>query len=203
MPLPLASFQTSVVSVPPPRFGRAEWESPAGWRKGGASSGSGSGVRSADQLDGARQGLVFFRSGNRLLLGPLLLDLLTFPGSQEQVRLHTVLLRVKLEVASPGGVKRLMCPPLDDAPALDDQDLVGAPDRGQPVGDDEGGPAAHQKREAFLNQRLGFRVEARSGLVEDQDSGVCQNSAGAGDSLALGAGKLYVAVSNDGVIVLF
>src|SRR2546430_12354540 len=65
---------------------------------------------------------------------------------------------------------------------------------------DESSAAAHQVAEAFLNQSFGFRVEARCGFVENQDSWIGQNGARDGDTLLLSTGELYAAFANDGVV---
>src|SRR5437870_11385578 len=66
--------------------------------------------------------------------------------------------------------------------------------------DDERSAAAHQVAEAFLNQCFGFRVEARRGFVENQDSRIGQNGARDGDALLLSAGEFYATFANDGVV---
>ena len=92
---------------------------------------------------------------------------------------------------------------LDDAAGFDDEDLIGAADGGEAVGDDEGGAAAHQVRKAFLNEGFGFGVEAGGGFVENQDARVGQDGAGDGDALRLAAGELDAAFADDGVVLLF
>ena len=91
----------------------------------------------------------------------------------------------------------------DDAAGFDDQNLVGATDGGEAVGDDEGGAAAHQVAQTFLNERFGFGVEAGSGFVENQDARIGEDGAGDGDALALAAGKFYAAFADDGVVTFF
>ena len=90
----------------------------------------------------------------------------------------------------------------DDFAGFDDEDLIGAANGGEAVGDDEGGAAAHQVGEALLNQGFGFGIEAGGGFVEDQDARIGQNGAGDGDALALAAGKLDAALADDGVVLV-
>src|SRR5271155_192104 len=99
-----------------------------------------------------------------------------------------MLLGVEIVVAATGGVERGVRSALNDAPCFDDQNLVRAAYRGQAVGDDESGAPTHQVAQALLDERFGFGVEARSGLVENQDARVGQDGARDGDALALASG---------------
>ncbi len=85
---------------------------------------------------------------------------------------------------------------------LDDEDLVGAADGGEAVGDDEGGAALHEVVQAVLDEGFGFGVEGAGGFVEDEDAGVGEDGAGDGDALALAAGELDAALADDGVVLL-
>jgi Uncharacterized protein conserved in bacteria (DUF2332) len=49
-----------------------------------------------------------------------------------------------------------MRPALDDLPAVDDEDLVRRPDRGQPVGDNQRRPPGQRGRQCPLDRRLGI-----------------------------------------------
>ena len=69
-----------------------------------------------------------------------------------------------------------------DAPALEDEYFVGHAHGAQALGDDEGGPADHQPFQRQLNQALGFGIDARGGVVEQQDARVFQQGAGDGDA---------------------
>src|ERR1700739_1362329 len=60
----------------------------------------------------------------------------------------------------------------------------------------------HEIREALLNQRLRFRIEARSRFIENQDSRIGENGASDGNALTLTAGKLDAPVADDGVVTL-
>ena len=76
---------------------------------------------------------------------------------------------------------------LDDAALIHDQDAVGGADRGEAVGDDEGGAPLHQPVEGLLHLALALGVERRGRLVEEQDRRVLEDRARDGD--AAGAGR--------------
>jgi hypothetical protein len=78
----------------------------------------------------------------------------------------------------------------DDAAAVEDEDAVRVAERGEAVGDDEAGAAAHEPVDSALHLGLGDRVEARRGLVEEQDRRVREERAGDGEPLPLSAGEL-------------
>src|SRR6185503_18326706 len=103
----------------------------------------------------------------------------------EAVLFEAVLLVVELTVAAAPDEQRFVRPALDDLPVLEHQDLVGAPDRRQPVRDDERRASLAQRLQAVLNHRLALAVEARSRLVQDQDLGIGENRARDRHALAL------------------
>ena len=84
---------------------------------------------------------------------------------------------------------------LDDAPAVDHDDLVGMADRREAVRDHERRPAGHQAVERVEDDRLGLRVDRRGRLVEDQDRRVLDERARDADALALAAGELRAALA--------
>ena len=91
---------------------------------------------------------------------------------------------------------------LDDLPVLEHQNLVGALDGGQSVGNDERGAAAAQGPQPVLDHRLAFTVEAGSRLVEDQEPRVRQNRPGDGDTLALPARQLDAPLADDRIVAV-
>src|SRR5579871_4192849 len=97
---------------------------------------------------------------------------------------------VEIEVAALSGVKRAVGAALDDASAFDDEDLVGAADGGEAMGNDEGRAAAHEIGQALLDEGFGFGIEAGGGFVEDENAGLGQDGARDGDALFLAAGEL-------------
>ena len=63
---------------------------------------------------------------------------------------------VEVAVAAVEVVEGLVGATLDDPSLLDDEDLVGAADGGEAVGDDEGGAALHEVAEAMLDEGFGL-----------------------------------------------
>ena len=62
-------------------------------------------------------------------------------------------------------------------------------DRGQAVGDDQGGAALHGLVQGALDQALVLGVQGAGGLVQQQDRRVADQGAGDGQALALAAGE--------------
>lgn len=73
--------------------------------------------------------------------------------------------------------------------AVQHQDLVGAADGFQPVGDHENGLVTGQGLNGLLQPVLVFRVHVGGGLVQNDDGGVLQPGPGNGDALPLTAGE--------------
>ena len=76
---------------------------------------------------------------------------------------------------------------LDDAAVLDHRDLVGLGDGGQPVGDDDGGPARTETLQGVGGAGLAGRVQVAGGLVQDQQGRIGDSGPGECDQLALPA----------------
>src|SRR5206468_3876264 len=74
---------------------------------------------------------------------------------------------------------------LDDLSVLDDEDLVGPPNRREAVGDDDRRAALQEPVERLLDQYLCRAVDVRRGLVEDEDARICQQRACDRDELPL------------------
>src|SRR5205085_12152009 len=91
---------------------------------------------------------------------------------------------------------------LHDFALVEDDDQVGAGDRAEAVGDDEGGAALEQVGQRRLDELLALGVEVAGGLVEDQDLRVGQDRAGDADALALAAGQLEPALADERVVAL-
>ena len=75
----------------------------------------------------------------------------------------------------------------DDAAVLDDENLVGVPDRRQAVGDD--GLAPGELGDGGLDQVLVLRVDAGRGLVQNDDGRVLKDGPGNGNPLFFTAGQ--------------
>src|SRR5690242_7000612 len=100
----------------------------------------------------ARRGLIFQSRGELL------------PRIDKPVHLKLILAVVKLPVPSAPRKKFLVRSPLDDFTRLENQDLIGAPDGREAVGDDECRPSLAQMGQSFLDHRLAFAVETGGGL---------------------------------------
>src|SRR5262245_38095576 len=55
--------------------------------------------------------------------------------------------------------QRIEAAAFDDAAPVEDEDAVGIPDRGQPVGDDEGGASSHHLGKGTRHFRFGGGIE--------------------------------------------
>ena len=77
---------------------------------------------------------------------------------------------------------------LGDAAMLEHQNLVSADDRRQAVGDRQRRAVGGDLLELGLDQLLGFGIERRGRLVEDQDPRVLEDRARNRDPLLLAAG---------------
>src|SRR5215204_414608 len=123
-------------------------------------------------------------------------------GVDELVALEAVLLVVELPVAPARGEQLLVRAALDDLPLFEDEYLVGAADGREAVRDDEGRPPAPQRLQPVLYQRLALAVQARRGLVEDQNLRLGQDRARDGDALPLPARELHAALADDRVVAV-
>ena len=85
-------------------------------------------------------------------------------------------------------------------PAFDDQNLIGAADGREAVGNDEGRAPLHQLTEPGLDHGFGLGVERTGGLIENENARLGQQSAGDREPLALAAGELDAALADDGVV---
>ena len=90
----------------------------------------------------------------------------------------------------------------DDPAAFDHEDLVGAADGGQAMGDHDRRLALHQPVQRVEDELLAFRVQARGGLVQDQDRQVADQGARDGDALLLSARQRDAALADDGVVAI-
>src|SRR5262245_27729969 len=88
-----------------------------------------------------------------------------FTRVDESIRLKPVLLVVQLPVPPVERQQLDVCPPLDDLSPFEHQNLVGAPDCGETMGNDKRGAARTQTPQAVLNHLFALAVEARGRLV--------------------------------------
>src|SRR4029078_12341414 len=110
-----------------------------------------------------------------------------FAGIDELVALKLVLLVIELFVPAFSREQLLVGAPFDDLTAFEDQDLVGAPDRGEPVRDDEGRASPPQRSQSVLNQSFALAGETVSCFIKDKQFGIGENCPRDGDALSLPA----------------
>ena len=91
---------------------------------------------------------------------------------------------------------------LDNPPLIDHQNLIGVPDRFEPVCNHNYGFLARQLADCLHQLLLVFRVHIRGRLVQDDHGRIFHDGAGNGKPLALAAGKYAAAFSEHGIIPL-
>ena len=84
----------------------------------------------------------------------------------------------------------------------DDQDAVGPPDGGQPMGDHERGAVLHQAVQGQLHEAFALGIERTGGFIQNENGRVFQDGPGNGHPLALAAGELHAALAHQGLIAL-
>ena len=103
-------------------------------------------------------------------------------------------------VAAVGGDEFVVAADLRDAAVLDEGDAVGAADRGQAMGDHDGGAVAHRMVERRLDERLVLVVEVTRRLVEHHDAGVLEQQSGDREALLLATGEPVAPLAHDRVV---
>ena len=109
---------------------------------------------------------------------------------------------VELGVEAVGRQQLVVATPLDDAAAVEHQDLVGADDGGQAMGDHHGGATRERRGQRLLHQRLVLGVEVAGGLVEHHDRGVLHQHPGDGQPLALTTRQAMATLAHHGVVAV-
>ena len=113
------------------------------------------------------------------------------------MRVHTVLALPQRPVDGVGpGHQLLVAAPLGHGALVEHEDLVAVYHGGEPVGDDDAGPAPGGLVEGAHDGGLGDGVEGGGGLVEDEDGRVLEDGAGDGHALLLAAGELQAALAD-------
>ena len=92
---------------------------------------------------------------------------------------------VQTGVRAAGGHQLVVRASLDDASVVEDDDEVGAANRGQAVCDDERCSSCQQVTQPSLDPALGTDVDGGRRLVEDQDVRIGEQRAGERDELPL------------------
>src|SRR5262245_4459157 len=103
--------------------------------------------------------------------------------------------RVEAALAHERGVRAFLV----DAPVVEDQDAVGALDRGQAMGDGDARAAGEQAEHGGLDERLRFGIDAGRGLVQDEDGGIVHDRPGHGEELALAVREIRPALAQLGL----
>ena len=91
---------------------------------------------------------------------------------------------------------------LDDAPVVEDDDLVGITDGGEAMGDDKGGAPLHDGVHASLYELLGTGVDTGGCLVEDEDGGIGNGGTGNGKELALALAEVAAISAEHGLVAV-
>src|SRR5688500_17653420 len=98
--------------------------------------------------------------------------------------------------------KLVVRPALDDAPAVEHDDLVGIANGREPMGDRDHGTALREPLERPLDRSLGLRVERRGRLVEHEDRRVAEDRPCDRDPLLLATREAVAALADDGLVAL-
>lgn len=112
------------------------------------------------------------------------------------------LLGVEGGVALTSGEKTVVRAALDDAATFQDEDTIGAANRGEAVGNDQNGAVFHDAIEGLLDESFGFGIEGGGGFIEDENTGIMKDGAGDRDALALTAGQINSAFTDPGFVTL-
>ena len=78
------------------------------------------------------------------------------------------------------------------------RDAIGIACRGDPVRDQDGGAALHRGAKAAENLLFRIGVDARQGIVQDENARIAQDGPGDRSALLLSAGECHAAFADDG-----
>ena len=95
-----------------------------------------------------------------------------------------------------------MAAALDDAPAVEDDDLIERSNRVDPTRDDHHRPSGEDSPQLGLDPTLGLRIHRGERVVEDQDAGIEGERAGERRPLALAAREHHAPFADEGVEAL-
>ena len=95
-----------------------------------------------------------------------------------------------------------MAAALDDAPLVDDHDLIGIGDRRQAMRDDDGGAIGEGIGQRLLHQRFVLAVEMARGFVEHDDGRILDQHAGNGETLFFAARQSIAALADERVVAV-
>ena len=83
-----------------------------------------------------------------------------------------------------------------DVALVEHQNLVGAFQGEEPLGNDKGGAPLHERVQRLLNEVFRFGVHTAGGIVQNEDARVGQQGAGDGHPLLLPAAQGYAALAD-------
>src|SRR5262249_37388883 len=109
---------------------------------------------------------------------------------------------VERRVAPGRADQILMAPFLDEPAAVERQDAIRDPHRGQPMRDDEHRSAGRDAAHVLLNDTLALIVERTGGLIENENARIGHERARNRDALALAAGERGAALADFRVVAL-
>ena len=113
-------------------------------------------------------------------------------------KLALIQFRIKTAPLQKFGVRST----LNDAPFIHDEDLVGLEDGREAVRDHDGGAPAECNFERPLDGGLGFGIQMRGRLVENDDFGRFEKQAGNGQTLLLASREAIPTVAHQRVEAL-
>src|SRR3954463_805827 len=105
-------------------------------------------------------------------------------------------------VAAAAREELVVAPALDDAPAVEDDDLVRVVHGREPVGGRDRRAPGGETVERLLHLPLRLRVERARRLVEDEDRRISQDRGRDRDPLFLATGEAVAALADDRVVAL-
>src|SRR4051794_30095990 len=88
-------------------------------------------------------------------------------------------------VFAAGGHELIMRAALNNVAVFEDEDLIGAPNGAEAMGNDEARAAGEELGQRPLNTQLGQRIDAAGGFVEDQNPRIGQHGPREADELPL------------------
>ena len=107
-----------------------------------------------------------------------------------------------MAIGGAGGHQFVVGAVADQAAIFHEQDLVGAADLREAVGDQQRGAPFEDTTHGALDLIFGVAVDRAGRVVEHQDAWIAEKGAGDGDALTLATGEHHPAFADDGVVAL-
>ena len=89
---------------------------------------------------------------------------------------------------------------LDDLAIFQHENLVGAHNRREPVGNNERRATLTERLQSVLNHGFTFAIQTRCRFVENENAGIRQNGPGDRHALALASREFYSTLTDNGVV---